>query len=59
MIQEPSCYQDYCDGKVLIDWLQSFIICLYRKIGAAETGQRQLKLMELAMQILERIVNGL
>ena len=49
------------DGKVPIDWEQSFIVCLYKGKGdALDRGNyRGLKLTEQAMKILERIVNGL
>ena len=51
----------FCDGKVHSDWEQSFIVCLYKGKGdALERGNyRGLKLTELVMKILERIVDGL
>ena len=49
------------DGKVLSDWEQSFIFCLYKGKGdALERGNyRGLKLTEQVMKVLERIVDGL
>ena len=49
------------DGKVPTDWEQSFIVCLYKgKGGALDRGNyRGLKLIEQAMKILERLVDGL
>ena len=49
------------DGKVLSDWEQSFIVCLYKGKGdALERGNYcGLKLTEQVMKILERIVDGL
>ena len=48
------------DGKVLSDWEQSFIVCLYKGKGdALERGNyRGLKLTEQVMKVLERIVDG-
>ena len=49
------------DGKVPSDWEQSFIVCLYK--GKGDTLERDnyhgLKLTELVMKILERIVDSL
>ena len=49
------------DGKVPTDWEQSFIDCLYKgKDDALDRGNyRGLKLTEQAMNILNRIVDGL
>ena len=49
------------DGKVPTDWEESFIVCLYKGKGdALDRGNyRGLKLTEQAMEILERIVDGL
>ena len=49
------------DGKVLSDWEQSSIVCLYKGKGhTLERGNyRSLKLTEQVMKILERIVDGL
>ena len=49
------------DGKVPNDWEESFIVCLYKDKGdALDRGNyRGLKLTEQAMEILERIVDGL
>ena len=49
------------DGKVLTDWEESFIVCLYKGKGdALDRGNyRGLKLTEQAIKILERIVDGL
>ena len=49
------------DGKVLSDWEQSFIVCLYKGKGdALERGNYGgLKLTEQVMKVLERIVDGL
>ena len=49
------------DGKVSSDWEQSFIVCLYKGKGdALERGNYcGLKLTELVMKVLERIVDGL
>ena len=49
------------DGKVLSDWEQSFIVCLYKGKGdALERGNyRGLKLTEQVMKVLEWIVAGL
>ena len=48
-------------GKVPSDWLQSFIVCLYKDKGdALEEGNHPgLKLTEQVMKVLERIVDGL
>ena len=48
-------------GKVPSDWEQSFIICLYKGKGDAleRANYRGLKLTELVMKVLERIVDGL
>ena len=50
-----------CDGKVLSDWEQNFIVCFYKGKGdALERGNyRGLKLTEQVMKVLERIVDGL
>ena len=49
------------DGKVLSDWEQSFIVCLYKGKGdVLERGNYcGLKLTEQVTKILERIVDGL
>ena len=49
------------DGKVSSDWEQSFIVCLYKGKGdALEKGNYcGLKLIELVMKVLERILDGL
>ena len=49
------------DGKVLSDWEQSFIVCLYKGKGdALERGNyRGLMLTEQVMKILEWIMDGL
>ena len=49
------------DGKVLIDWEQSFIVCLYKGEGDAlnRGNYRGIKLTGQAVKILERIVDGL
>ena len=49
------------DGKVPSDWEQSFIVCLYKGKGdVLDRGNyRGLKLTELVMKVLERIVDGL
>ena len=49
------------DGKVPTDWVQSFIVCLYKGKGdALERGNyRGLKLTEQVMKILERTVDSL
>ena len=49
------------DGKVPIDWEQSFNVCFYKGKGDAldKGNYRGLKLMEQAIKILERIVDGL
>ena len=49
------------DGKVPTDWEESFIVCLYKGKGDAldRDNYRGLKLTEQAMNILERIVDGL
>ena len=47
--------------EVSSDWEQSFIVCLYKGKGnALERGNYcGLKLIELVMEVLERIVDGL
>ena len=49
------------DGKVLSDWEQNSIVCLYKGKGdALERGNyRGLKLTEQVMKVLERIVDSL
>ena len=49
------------DGKVPSNWEQNFIVCLYKGKGdALERGNYHgLKLTEQAMEVLERIVDGL
>ena len=50
-----------CNDKVLADWEQSFIVCLYRGKGDAldRVNYQGLKLTKQAMKIQERIVDGL